>query len=82
MFLRAQPLLIITDSLLCSREKNPLNFLKIKMDNFYGPLNVRLTGFNCNYNETYDTIVDLGKIGGREGRYKRGKGFPAKLSKH
>ena len=52
------------------------------MDNFYGPLNVRITGFNCNYNETYDTIFELGKIGGMEGRYKRGKGSPAKLPKH
>ena len=52
------------------------------MDNFYGPLNVRITGFNCNYNETYDTIFELGKIGGMEGRYKRGKGRPAKLPKH
>ena len=42
------------------------------MDNFYGPLSVRITGFDCN--ETYDTIFELGKIGVREGRYKKGKG--------
>ena len=47
------------------------------MDNFYGPLSVRITGFDCN--ETYDTIFELGKIGGREGRYKKGKGSPAML---
>ena len=52
------------------------------MDNFYGPLSVRITGFNWNYNETYDTIFELGKIGGMEGRYKRGKWSPAKLPKH
>ena len=40
------------------------------MDNFYGPLSVRITGFDCKYNETYDTIFELGKIGGREGHYK------------
>ena len=57
--------------------KKPLNFLYIKMDNFYGPLSVRITGFDCKYNETYDTIFELGKIGGRNGLYKKGKGSPA-----
>ena len=49
------------------------------MDNFYSPLNVRITGFNCKYNETHETIFELGKIGGMEGRYKKAKGSPAKL---
>ena len=53
------------------------------MDNFYSPLNVRITGFNCKYNETHETIFDLGKIGRREeGRYKKAKGSPAKLPQH
>ena len=50
------------------------------MDNFYGPLSVRITGFDCKYNETYDTIFELGKIGGRNGHYKKGKGSPAMFS--
>ena len=33
--------------------------------------------FDCKYNETYDTILELEKIGGREGHYKKGKGSPA-----
>ena len=49
------------------------------MDNFYGPLSVRITGFVCKYNKTYNTIFELGKIGGGEGRYKKGKGSPAML---
>ena len=48
------------------------------MDNFYGALSVYITGFYCKYNETYDNIFNLGKIGGREGRYKKGKGSPAR----
>ena len=47
------------------------------MDNFYGPLSVRVTWFDCKYNETYDTIFELGKIGGRKGHYKKGNGSPA-----
>ena len=46
------------------------------MDNFYGPLSVRVTWYDCKYNETYDTIFELGKIGGRKGHYKKGKGSP------
>ena len=49
------------------------------MDNYYGPLSVRLTGFDCKYNETNDTIFELGKPGGKEGHYKKGKGSPAML---
>ena len=49
------------------------------MDNFYGPLSVRITGFDCKYNETYDTILKLEKIEGMEGHYKKGKGSPAML---
>ena len=49
------------------------------MDNFYGPLSVRITGFDYKYNETYDTILKLEKIGGMEGHYKKGQGSPAML---
>ena len=49
------------------------------MDNLYGPLSVRITWFDCKYNETHDTILELEKIGGREGHYKKGKGSPAML---
>ena len=49
------------------------------MDNFYSPLNVRITGLTVT---VYETIFDLGKIGGREGRYKKAKGSPAKLPQH
>ena len=33
------------------------------MDNFCGPLSFCTTGFDCKYNETYDIIFKLGKIG-------------------
>ena len=33
------------------------------MGNFYGPLSVRIIGFDCKYNETYDTIFELGNWG-------------------
>ena len=49
------------------------------MDNFYGPLSVRITGFDCKYNETYDSIFELGKTGRREGHYEKGKGSPTML---
>ena len=49
------------------------------MNNFYGPLSVRITWFDSYYNETYDTILELEKIGGREGHYKKGKVSPAML---
>ena len=49
------------------------------MDNLYGPLSVRITWFDCKYIETHDTILELEKIGGREGHYKKGKGSPAML---
>ena len=42
------------------------------MYNFYGALSVRITGFDCKYNETHDTILELGKIGGREGQKRKG----------
>ena len=38
-----------------------------------------LTGFDCEENETYDTIFELGKIWGREGDHKEGKGSSAML---
>ena len=38
-----------------------------------------LTGFDCNNNETYDTISELGKILGREGDHKKGKRSPSML---
>ena len=37
------------------------------MDNFYGPLSVRITWFDCKYNETYDPILELKLGGGRKG---------------
>ena len=43
------------------------------MDNFYGPLSVRITGFDCN--ETYDTIFELGKIGGGRGVTRKERGL-------
>ena len=46
------------------------------MDNFCGPLSVRITGSECKYNETYNTIFESGKIGGREGHYKKERGLP------
>ena len=51
----------------------------IKMDNLYGPLSVRITRFDCKYNETHDTVLELEKNGGREGHYKKGRGSPAML---
>ena len=46
------------------------------MDNFYSQLSVRITWFDYKYNETYDTTLELEKIGGREGHYKKGRGLP------
>ena len=40
------------------------------MDNFYGPLSVRI------YITPY---LNWEKLGGREGRYKKGKGYPTML---
>ena len=47
------------------------------MDNFYGPLSVCTTGFTVNIMRFYDTIFELGKIGGWEGHYrKKERGLP------
>ena len=46
---------------------------------FYGQLSVRITWFDSYYNETYDTILELEKIGRREGHYKKGKVSSAML---
>ena len=48
------------------------------MDNFYGPLSVRITGFDCKYNETYDTIFELNweKLGGGMGITRKERGLP------
>ena len=45
------------------------------MDNFSGSYQCPYNRVDCKYNETYDTIFELGKIGGREGHYKKGKGL-------
>ena len=46
------------------------------MDDFYGPLSGRITGFDCKYNETYDTIFELGKLGGGRVITKKERGLP------
>ena len=45
------------------------------MDNFYGTLSVSITWFDCKYNEAYDTILELEKIGGR-GITRKERGLP------
>ena len=79
MFIRAQPCSSLqTACFVPWKKKNPEFFSNLN-GQFYGPLSVCTTGFDRKYNETYDTIFELGKIGGREGHYKKGKGSPAIL---
>ena len=44
------------------------------MDNLYGPLSVRITWFDCKYNETHDTILELEKNWREGGALQERKG--------
>ena len=50
------------------------------MDNFYGPLSVRVTWYDCKYNETYDKIFELGKNWGEEGALQERKAVSCYVS--
>ena len=70
MFLRAHP---------CSSLQTACFVPWKKALKFYGQLSVRITWFDSYYNETYDTILELEKIGRREGHYRKGKVSSAML---
>ena len=74
MFIRAQPCSSLqTACFVPWKKKNPEFFSNLN-GQFYGPLSVCTTGFDCKYNETYDTIFELGKNWGEGGSLQERKG--------